>query len=146
MHYLLLSCSSKKKLVDMPIKAVDLYDGVFFAVLKKALRIHRNLDSNIKLFIISAKYGLIESTDYISYYDQKMTTEIAAHQRRENTTRLKSFIENDNPQSLVAVMGRTYLESIDFSDFQIPIMTINGEIGVMLHGLKEWLDSVAIEG
>ncbi len=142
MHYLLLSCSSKKKPNDIPVKAIDLYNGVFFSVYKKALRAKPGLKSQIKLLIISAKYGLIEDTDFISYYDQKMTTDIANRQCCENTARIKALVERDKPQSLVIAMGRTYLQSVDLSDIKIPIHTINGEIGEMLHGLKEWLESV----
>lgn len=145
MHYLLLSCSSKKKPYDIPMKAVDLYNGVFFSVYKKALRAEPNLTSQIKVLIISAKYGLIEDTDYISYYDQKMTTDIANQQCCENTAKIKALVERDKPQSLVIVMGRTYLQSVDLSDITIPTQIINGEIGVMLHGLKEWLDTVTEE-
>ena len=142
MHFLLLSCSSKKKPFIKPTKAINLYNGVFFSVYKKALRANPHLESNVKLLIISAKYGLIENTDLISFYDQKMTTHIASLQRHDNTAKLKALIEDDKPQSLIVVMGRTYLQSVDFSDITIPTQIINGEIGVMLHGLKEWLDTV----
>lgn len=142
MHYLLLSCSSKKNLIHTPVKAINLYNGVFFSVYKNALRSNPRIKSNIKLLIISAKYGLIEDADLISYYDQKMTAHIASLQRNDNTAKLKALVENDKPQSLIVVMGKTYLQSLDLSAITIPTQIINGEIGVMLHGLKEWLDTV----
>ncbi len=125
----------------MPVKAVDLYTGVFFSVYKKALRTAPGLSSNIKLLIISAKYGLIEDTDTISYYDQKMTTETAIQQRCKNTEKLKEIIESVKPKSMVVVMGKQYLQSVNLSDISIPCQVINGEIGIMLHSLKEWLES-----
>lgn len=143
MHYLLLSCSRKKNLVSHPVKAIDLYNGVFFSVYKKALRNNPYLKSNLKLLIISAKYGLIEDSDYISFYDLKMSSESASRQRHNNTSKLHELIEIDDPQSLTVVMGKTYMQSIDLSEIRIPIKIINGEIGLMLHSLKEWLGAIS---
>jgi len=126
----------------MPVKAVDLYNGVFFSVYKKAMRKNPQLESKLKLLIISAKYGLLEDSEHISYYDLKMTDMIASQQRYDNTSRLKYLIDRDNPASMAVVMGKTYLQSIDLSEITIPIQIINGEIGVMLHELKAWLESV----
>ena len=142
MHFLLLSCSNKKQPSDTPVKAIDLYNGVFFSVYKKALRNNPCIESNLKLLIISAKYGLLEASDHISYYDQKMTDEVASQQRYNNTTKLKALVERDKPQSMAVVMGRTYLQSVDLSDLTIPIQIVSGEIGIMLHGLKEWLEAL----
>lgn len=145
MHYLLLSCSNRKTAFETPVRAIDLYNGVFFSVYKKALRSEPTLSSCIKLMVISAKYGLIEDNAYISYYDQRMTASVAAKQRDSNTAKLKSFIERDKPESIVIVMGSVYLQSIDYSDMTIPYRVINGEIGTMLHDLKEWLKSLPKE-
>ena len=145
MQYLLLSCSNKKNKYDTPVAAIDLYNGVFFSVYRKALRNNPKLASCVKLIIISAKYGLIEDTDILSFYDQKMSLENANQQRKENTEKLKALIIRDKPQSLTAIMGRTYLQSIDLSDIPIPTEIINGEIGVMLHNLKVWLNTVTEE-
>ncbi len=143
MYFLLLSCSNKKKPFPSPVKAVDLYNGVFFSVYKKALRNNPCLKSNLKLLIISAKYGLIEDSEFISFYDLKMSSESASRQRHNNTSKLQALIERDHPQSLTVVMGKTYMQSIDLSDIKIPIKIVNGEIGIMLHGLKEWLGAIS---
>ena len=62
MHILLMSCSSKKNNTGRPIPAIDLYNGVFFSVYKKAIKAFPNISSKIKVLIISAKYGLIEAS------------------------------------------------------------------------------------
>ncbi len=142
MHILLMSCSSKKRNTDRPIPAIDLYNGVFFSVYKKAVKTFPSLSSKVKVLIISAKYGLIDASHSISYYDLKMSHSIALAQRNENTSILQSFIHDLKPETLVVVMGKTYLQSVDLSDIQIPIMIISGEIGVMLHNLKQWLYDV----
>lgn len=142
MHILILSCSSKKKCVDYDAPAFEVYDGVFFSVYKKAVNAFPNLQSKVALFIISAKYGLIEANKKIAYYDLKMTMSIAQGQRENNTITLQRMVQKLQPESIVVVMGKTYLQSIDLSDVSIPVKYISGEIGVMLHGLKEWLYSI----
>ena len=142
MHYLLLSCSNKKTWSSNPVKAIDLYNGVFFSVYKKALRNNPSLEGKLKLLIISAKYGLIEDSEMISYYDQKMTETVAFQQQANNSLKLQSLVERDQPQSIVVAMGKMYLKSIDLSNLSIPICLIQGEIGEMLHGLKTWLESI----
>jgi hypothetical protein len=112
-------------------------------VYKKALRNYPYLKSDLKLLIISAKYGLIEDSELISFYDLKMNSESASRQQNNNTSKLQALIERDHPQSLTVVMGKTYMQSIDLSEIRIPIKTINGEIGSMLHGLKEWLGAIS---
>ena len=141
MKYLILSCSNKKTAHNTPVKAIELYNGVFFSVYKKAVRNDPDIESSIKLLIVSAKYGLIESTDVISYYDKKMNLEIAHIQRQQNTLKLQALIDRETPESITVVMGKTYLESIDFSAVSPPVHIINGEIGIMLHGLKAWLEA-----
>lgn len=143
MHILLMSCSSKKNNTGRPIPAIDLYNGVFFSVYKKAIKAFPNISSKIKVLIISAKYGLIEASHPISYYDLKMSPSIALEQRNKNTSILQRYIHDIKPESIVVVMGKTYLQSVDLSDIQVPLTIISGEIGVMLHGLKEWLYAVS---
>ncbi len=145
MHYLLLSCSSKKVPTEKPVRAVELYNGVFFSVYKKALKKTPSLSSRIRLIIVSAKYGLIKDTDEISLYDMKMTAKIAVQQQSCNTAKLQSLLETETVESLTIVMGKAYLQSINLSDITIPYQVINGKIGMMLHSLKEWLEAMSKE-
>ena len=100
------------------------------------------MHKNIVPVIVSAKYGLISADKLIDYYDLKMTSEIAASQRFMNTDRLNNIIRDIHPQSIVVVMGKTYLKSIDFVRFDVPITFISGSIGIMLHDLKKWLNNM----
>ena len=143
MHILLMSCSSKKRNTDHPIPAIDLYNGVFFSVYKNAVKVFPSLSSKVKVLIISAKYGLIEASHPISYYDLKMSPSIALEQRNKYTCIFQRYIHDIKPESIVVVMGKTYLQSVDLSDIQVPLMIISGDIGVMSHGLKEWLHAVS---
>ena len=53
--------------------AIERYDGVFFKVLRKALREGR-CQPPVAILIISAKYGLITSKTLIPNYDKKMNS------------------------------------------------------------------------
>ena len=63
----LTSCSFKKKKTKSAIKAKELYEGDFFKKVKNFASLN-----NFDLKIISAKYGLVDSNDSISYYDLKI--------------------------------------------------------------------------
>ena len=60
----LTSCSLKKKKTKSAIAAKELYKGDFFKKVKNFASLN-----NFDLKIISAKYGLVDSNDFISYYD-----------------------------------------------------------------------------
>lgn len=142
MQYLILSCSAKKSVAEDELSAIDRYKGVFFSIFKKAINSRPILQREIRLFIISAKYGLIESADTVDNYDLKMTNKLAAEQCKYNTQKLMELVQRDKPKVITAVMGQTYLKSIDLSMIPAPICIINGEIGTMLHAFKEWLDKL----
>src|SRR5688572_1934080 len=72
---LILSCSQRKHPSRRPMPAVARYDGAAFQVLKKYLRTTH--DPSLRVFILSAKYGVIDGDAPIADYDQKMTPERA---------------------------------------------------------------------
>lgn len=146
MHLLILACSAKKTETADPLPAIDMYQGVLFSVLKKALREDPSLGSKLKILIVSAKYGLIQADTNIYYYDLKMTPKNAVLQKKSNTLRLKNILKAEMPETIVFAAGKTYLQSIDFTNISIPVEFINGEIGIMLHQLKVWLNTVCQEG
>ena len=64
---ILTSCSAKKKKTPERMKAIDLYNGDLFNLVKKFVK--RN---NFTFRIISAKYGLISPDEEIEYYNKKI--------------------------------------------------------------------------
>src|SRR3989344_2737787 len=62
----LISCVSKK--VDYKAKAIDLYDSPLF---KKSLNYARSLNMD-KIFILSAKYGLVNINKEIEQYNKTL--------------------------------------------------------------------------
>lgn len=70
-----LSCVSKKR--DCTSQAQDLYISDLF---KKSLEYAKKLNPN-KIYILSAKYGVLELTDIISPYDLTLNN-MNEHQRK----------------------------------------------------------------
>lgn len=145
MHLIIMSCSAKKIASEDEIAAKDLYKGVFFAVRKNALQANPVLLQNTHTLIVSAKYGLIDEDDMVKTYDLRMSPQIAKAQREINTIKLKAIIEKLRPEDITIVMGKTYVDSLDFSQITIPHRFINGQIGIMLHEFKSWLISLESE-
>src|SRR5215212_4269302 len=101
---LILSCSDRKNEVapDSPqqlfsfmttrrarsLAAWDVYSGVAFQVVKRCQR-EAAFPRDVDVLILSAKYGLITPDHEITYYDLKMTPELAARRREANVRRLK---------------------------------------------------------
>ena len=68
--YIFISCGKKKR--SHTCYAKDLYIGRFFNAQKRyALKLANNDES--KIFILSAKYGLLRMRDIISPYNLKIT-------------------------------------------------------------------------
>lgn len=73
---LIMMCSkSKRKLQNSP--AIDVYNGTRYMMLRK-----RRPD-DLRILIVSAKYGLIEPDTEISWYDKIMTREKAQDELKE---------------------------------------------------------------
>lgn len=66
---LLIACSDKK--LEGTHRAVDLYRGVMYDVLRKWMP-QRNLPD---IYIISAKHGLVHADTFLQHYDELMTEE-----------------------------------------------------------------------
>ena len=142
MQLLILACSQTKSELGKPLPAKELYTGVFYSVLNKAIRENSTINDKLSLYIISAKYGLISGEAEIENYDLRMTDKIAKLQIDNNTRILHKIIAETNPSEIMLVMGRTYRSSIDTSNIRIPVNKITGSIGFMLRDFKVWLSSL----
>lgn len=144
MHLLIMACSSKKNPTKKEVPAINLYEGVFYSVLRNAFKENPRMRKHIKVLIVSAKYGLMDSDQIISTYELKMDSEIAAQQKESNTKLLQKYLEEIKPETVTVVMGEIYLSSVDFDSLNIPITYIKGEgIGYMLGSFKSWLDKLS---
>ena len=109
---LLLGCSDRKRVIKGKLPALDLYDGVNFRVLRAFLH-ERGWPPGLCIKILSAKYGLIDATDLIETYDQRLDEATA---RKMNRKVVKSLVHFGKPKSVFVNLGKDYLPAIDRID------------------------------
>jgi cytoplasmic iron level regulating protein YaaA (DUF328/UPF0246 family) len=124
---LVQSCSATKNQVTEPTRALDVYDGYFFRILKKAIR-EGSFRSDIDICILSAKYGLIDAEDAISTYDQRMTPSRAQELHESVTDDIRKRVREVEYNKIVLNLGKEYLQAVkDLSEVvDIKVSTIEG--------------------
>jgi cytoplasmic iron level regulating protein YaaA (DUF328/UPF0246 family) len=142
-YLLILSCSKTKKNIDRA-PAIELYDGMYYRVLRKNFNLKDN--KNLDILILSAKYGLIDSNEIIDYYDQVMTSKRAEELKDGVKLKLKEVLNNNNYDEIFITMGKTYKEAFDGECRELlqkyNTHWIEGMIGERLQQLKKWLISI----
>jgi len=135
---LVQSCSKSKNRQIEPVEPLELYSGYFFKIIKKAIR-DGEFQDDIDLCVLSAKYGLVNSENKISYYDQRMDADRAAEIRAEITAELHEKVSNQGYDYVVFNLGSEYRSAIgDFSDLSASVQFIDAEgIGCKGHTLKK---------
>lgn len=137
-YLLIVGCSQKKTPSPHPMKAIDRYQGVNFSVIRK---FNKELLKNIDILIISAKYGLLKSDDYIQDYNQRMTRERAAELNPHVLTKLRRILSRPYTEIFIN-LGKDYLPSIQGIEplTTCPIIYAEGRIGEKMKAMKEWIE------
>lgn len=133
---LVQSCSATKERVDTPVPALDLYDGYFFRIIKKALRTGR-FRSGIDIMIISAEHGVVEPDQKIGYYDRRMDTERADALNDEVVSAIASKVNSSEYDKIWVNLGEDYLPAINGieSAVDVPVNYIEGT-GIGMKGKR----------
>jgi len=129
--------------VDTPVPALDLYDGYFFRIIKKALRTGR-FQSGIDIIIISAEHGVVEPEQKIGYYDRRMNTERANELNDEVVSAIASKVTTNEYDKVWVNLGKDYLPAVDEieSAVDVPVDYIEGTgIGMKGKRLKHLVSS-----
>lgn len=140
-YLLILPCSKRKKPVSKA-QALELYDGPFYRVVRKAK------PQNLDILILSAKYGLIGSNESISYYDQMMTAERAEELASEIIMKLEKSLRYGCYDEIFINLGKTYMLALDEGKNMLDEYNVywaSGQIGERSHQLKNWLESIGAE-
>jgi hypothetical protein len=139
-HLLILGCSDRKRTAKGKLPALDLYDGVNFRVLRVFLN-ERGWPPGLCIKILSAKYGLINATDLIETYDQRLDE---ARARQLNRATLKDLARFGKPSSVFVNLGNDYLPAIEGIDrlFHGKVVYAEGGIGLKMARMKTWLLSL----
>lgn len=137
-HLLIIGCSASKRATKNKLPALELYDGVNFRVLRKFLN-ERGWPPGLCIKILSAKYGLIDATDLIDTYDQRLDG-LTARQRNKEV--LKALKKTGKFASVFVNLGKDYLPAIDGIDRVFganKIVYATGGIGIKMAQMKQWL-------
>jgi len=129
----LISCVSKK--LNHKSKAQDLYVSPLF---QKNLRYAKSLNPD-KIFILSAKYGLLSLTDEVEPYDKtlnKMTSNEIKEWTNSVLKQLQKVSDLDN-EEFIFLAGNNYRKFLlpHIKNYKIPMLGLG--IGKQLKWLTE---------
>jgi hypothetical protein len=141
---ILIPCSQRKRRAPRsPIAAIERYDGPLYKVLRKALREGR-VSSETDVAILSAKYGLLNATTPIPFYDQKMDAVRAIVLAPQVRAELRQLIAAERYARIRVNLGRDYAALLDGVSEMNGAEWASGAIGLRAATLKAWLsDGVA---
>lgn len=108
---LLQSCSASKREVNEPTPAFELYSGYFYKILKKSIR-ENEFRTDTDIAILSAKHGLIDTSDEIEYYDWRMDTARARELNPSVVDTAEEWIRGAEYDRVVLNMGLPYREAL----------------------------------
>jgi hypothetical protein len=142
---LVVACSQRKNPATGEIPAIERYDGPVFRVLRKYLR--ETPGGAPTLLILSAKYGLIESSREIPDYDCCLTPALARHLRRSVLDRVRTVLRSRRWDSLGVCVGKRYWDLLDGFLELVPggmrVDQLGGGLGKRLTCLRGWLRNTA---
>ena len=142
MRRLILACSRKKVHNDTMLPAIVRYDGPMFRVLRNY---SETSNEELEIYILSAKFGLIQHTRKIPYYDQKLTAKETDKLKAKVINQAKRLFadEKSRRHKTFVSVGKTYwnvLEPVfEFLDDDSLIKTASGSSGKRLAELHDWL-------
>ncbi len=138
---LILACSQRKCPDKGEIPAIERYDGGSYRVLRKTKR-DGNWPENLDVLILSAKYGLIESSTPIADYEQRMTRKRAVELQFQVAEILKIHLQKIIYDEIYVDLGQDYWPAIEKSVKLFDTTSVSyaeGRIGQRLATLKRWL-------
>lgn len=140
-YLLIVACSQRKRVEPGLLAAIERYDGGSFRLLRKARREGYWTD-NLDVFILSAKYGLIEASTPIAFYEQRMTPDRARELRDATTRILEGVSDCKTYREIYVDVGQDYLHAVEgvcVLPSTSAITYAQGRMGERLARLKSWL-------
>ena len=144
---LIVACSQAKRNDRLAMEAIERYDGPTFRLLRKARGM--GLLANVRVMILSAKYGLIPEYWMIYDYDQRMTPARAAELAGEVTLALWRWLgQRPACQDVFVNVGQSYAPALaGFEDWclrhGIVVTQAAGGVGERLVQTRAWLEGGA---
>lgn len=143
LRLLILSCSRRKRSTPDLIPALERYDGPVFRVMNKFMRMRPFGAQSLDVYILSAKFGLIPSSQLIPDYDYRVTRQRVRELQLPTLTTLKRIFIDRQYGELFISMGKDYLRVLDGYDSLIPanlkVIISTGIMGRKQAELRDWL-------
>ena len=144
MKLLILSCSEKKDENIYSIPALDRYKSPSFFIVKKHLREHTG-DKQV-IWILSAKYGLIEANSLIKFYDFKLSPahieNLSKKVRKQSQVLHEKYFATAEPNQIFCNLSKLYLlVLVNYLSKFNNVQTAKGSFGEKGKMLKTWLDN-----
>ena len=140
---LILACSQRKRADRDLLPAIERYDGPPFRVLRKFLRNDSIVAQRLKIYVLSAEWGLIPSNEPIPFYDRRMTAQRADELRPVVLSTIRHILWNGTFQKLFVSAGKEYLCSLQGYEQHLPPdlqpTVATGMQGRRLSELHDWL-------
>jgi hypothetical protein len=143
---LILGCSKAKTKHDELVPAIQRYDGPPFRVLRRYLRLR--YDPVLRVYILSAEYGIIPTDALIPDYDRRMTPARSKQIRRHVLDTLTHLLNGSDilphdPKHVLVVLGKVYRDVLtgyagNGSEWLLN-RCVSGRPGQRLTQLKTWL-------
>lgn len=136
---LLISCSNRKRADYKLMPAIDRYDGPAFYVLRRYLR--ETDDHQLRVYILSAEFGIINAQKRIPDYDRLMTHSRARELREQTTRSLRLILQRTHCTEVFVCAGVVYEEAIDIPYLKqtVPVQVAARGQGPKLSSLHGWL-------
>ncbi len=143
LRLLILSCSQKKHSSPSLLPALERYDGPAFRVINKFMRVCPFESQFLDIYILSAKFGLIPSSQLIPNYDHRMTLQKVRELQLPTLTELKKILVDKQYDELFISMGKDYLRVLVGYESLIPVnlkvVISTGVMGRKQADLRNWL-------
>lgn len=140
---LILGCSKRKARAAGLMPAIDRYDGPAFKVLRKYLK--EEPSNGIRVFVLSAKFGLIPATRKVPDYDFRITRATAEKIRPRVLHGLRKALANGAYLEVGFCLGDDYRHAIEGYEGVVlegtAVTFIRGGLGTRLAYLYKWLRS-----
>ena len=143
LRLLILSCSRRKHSSPSLLPALERYDGPAFWVINKFMRMRPFEAQFLDVYILSAKFGLIPSSQLIPNYDHRVTLQKVKELQLPTLTELKRILVDRQYDELFISMGKDYLrvlvgyESLVPANLKVTVST--GVMGRKQAELRNWL-------
>lgn len=140
---LILGCSRTKNKNSELIPAIQRYNGPSFKVLRRYMNENPGNSDTLDIFVLSAKYGLIDGQTLIANYDQYMTNKQATEMYGKVMERIQNDLLPQNYCEIFLSMGKTYLQAMsgleNLVNGHTRVIISDGATGRKLADLRNWL-------